>query len=569
MSEYPNTHKVTINNRDILHGYLSNINPSLKIKDLVAIAGLKILRISRDCDDVTIYASSSRKAAACPYCGHRSMSVHSHYTRCISDLPIQGHATKVVLYARKMFCKNKHCKHKTFAEQPGTEIFRYRRQTRRCELQVIRQGLIGSSEDASKILTHSGIKISGSTVLRDLHRTHVPDYHNIDEIGVDDWAQRKGITYGSIIISLKGRYPIDILGDRQMNSFREWLSKHPQVSLVSRDRSTDYSSAIASSGKMVTEVADKFHLVKNIMERAMKLVGDHYDEYRTAVRREERSNDNQQESVAAIPQQKTIKEQKIDSRLVMFCEVKDLQSKGFKPTTIAKKLGIARQTATKYCKKESLLPRNSKLRNEYYKYDRYVEEQYAKTGELLTIWRDLKDKGFKGSQTPFYDHYRYLLDGHRGYRSKKWKPQISLHPCDERSSLMPLKQIGVAIGNVIRSRANEAELKTTKLLLGFDWFREMYEATEEFYSIICGTDSSMLIRWMKKYWKTRISTLKTFITGIKKDYGAVLNTIRQNVTNGITEGFVNKLKAVKRTMYGRASIRLLRRKMVLEHIFFN
>lgn len=73
----------------------------------------------------------------------------------------------------------------------------------------------------------------------------------------------------------------------------------------------------------------------------------------------------------------------------------------------------------------------------------------------------------------------------------------------------------------------------------------------------------------EKYWKTRISTLKTFITGIKKDYGAVLNTIRQNVTNGITEGFVNKLKAVKRTMYGRASIRLLRRKMVLEHIFFN
>lgn len=89
---------------------------------------------------------------------------------------------------------------------------------------------------------------------------------------------------------------------------------------------------------MVTEVADKFHLVKNIMERAMKLVGDHYDEYRTAVRREERSNDNQQESVAAIPQQKTIKEQKIDSRLVMFSEVKDLQSKGFKPTTIAKNL---------------------------------------------------------------------------------------------------------------------------------------------------------------------------------------------------------------------------------------
>ncbi|WP_018463238.1 transposase, partial [Segatella paludivivens] len=87
--------------------------------------------------------------------------------------------------------------------------------------------------------------------------------------------------------------------------------------------------------------------------------------------------------------------------------------------------------------------------------------------------------------------------------------------------------------------------------------------------IITGTDSCRLIRWMKKYWKTKIRTLKTFLTGVKLDYRAILNTIRENVTNGITEGFVNKLKAVKRTMYGRAGIKLLRRKMVLEHIFFN
>ena len=97
----------------------------------------------------------------------------------------------------------------------------------------------------------------------------------------------------------------------------------------------------------------------------------------------------------------------------------------------------------------------------------------------------------------------------------------------------------------------------------------MYEATKEFYSIITGTDSCRLIRWMKKYWKTKIRTLKTFLTGVKFDYRAILNTIKENVTNGITEGFVNKLIAVKRTMYGRASIKLLRRKMVLEHIFFN
>ena len=79
----------------------------------------------------------------------------------------------------------------------------------------------------------------------------------------------------------------------------------------------------------------------------------------------------------------------------------------------------------------------------------------------------------------------------------------------------------------------------------------------------------MFCIWVKKYWNTEIQTLKTFILGIRKDYKAVKNTIKYNITNGITEGFVNKLKAVKRTMYGRAGLELLRIKMVMEHVFFN
>lgn len=572
MSEHPNAHKVTTNNQETLHGYMSKINSSVGLKNIISIPELKILYICHEGDNIEIHASASRKTASCPYCGHKSISVHSHYTRCISDLPIQGQPTKVVLYIRKMFCKNKYCKHKTFAEQPGAEVFRYRRLTRRCELHVVRQGLIGSSEDASRILSRSGIKISGSSVLRDLHRTHVPDYENIGRIGVDDWAQRKGVTYGSIVVSLEGRHPIDILGDRKMKSFREWLEEHPQVFLVSRDRSTEYSSAIAASGRPVREVADKFHLVKNIMERTMKLVDEHYGEYRAAVIAKEDS-DNESYELAAptiVIQEKTLRKEKVGSRLVKFNEVKELQRKGFKPATIAKKLGIARQTATKFCRQDKLQPWNSKHRNEYEEFDKYVEEQYAEKGELLPILHDLRDKGFTGSQTPFYDHYRYLRDGHCGSRAKfrKEAPKTQ-RPRDDRPVLIPVRQIGVSIGNAIRNRADAKELKTIQFLLEFDWFREMYEATKEFYSIITGTDSCRLIRWMKKYWKTKIRTLKTFLTGVKFDYRAILNTIKENVTNGITEGFVNKLKAVKRTMYGRASIKLLRRKMVLEHIFFN
>jgi hypothetical protein len=145
---------------------------------------------------------------------------------------------------------------------------------------------------------------------------------------------------------------------------------------------------------------------------------------------------------------------------VKFNEVKELQRKGFKPATIAKKLGIARQTATKFCRQDKLQPWNSKHRNEYEEFDKYVEEQYAEKGELLPILHDLRDKGFTGSQTPFYDHYRYLRDGHCGSRAKfrKEAPKTQ-RPRDDRPVLIPVRQIGVSIGNAIRNRADAKNSK--------------------------------------------------------------------------------------------------------------
>lgn len=152
------------------------------------------------------------------------------------------------------------------------------------------------------------------------------------------------------------------------------MEEHKKVHTVSRDRSTDYSSAIASTGRPITEVADKFHLIKNITDCMTKLVAENYADYRLAVRDREDVPSRSTEHISVPPATRQASK-KPDSREVMFKEVKELQRKGFRPATIAKKLGIARQTATKYHKMDSLPPRNSKLRNEYYKYDAYVEQE--------------------------------------------------------------------------------------------------------------------------------------------------------------------------------------------------
>ena len=566
MFKYPNGDKVTTKKSEYGNLVTTKLPECDGISEIYLSSGLLVQNIEQSGGMLHVYATSSSEEGTCPYCGQKSKKVHSRYVRVIHDLSILGYGAVIHLGVRKFFCQNHECAKTTFAEQPGTEVFRYRRRTCRCEVAVARHGISASSNSASRLLSLLGIPVSSSTVLRDLHRMHPSSYEDVREVGVDDWAWRKGVTYGSIVIDLKKGWPIDLLGDRETDSFREWMQGHEQVGLVSRDRSTDYSSAIAVLDRNVTEVADKFHLVKNIYDRFGKLIAEHYDDYRRAVRKDEEVEEVVQESTGG----KTSKPQKTDSRDIMFREVKELQSKGFKPTAISKKLGIARQTATKYCKMEILPARNSKLRNQYYRYDKYVEQECAKGRPMCSVFEEIKSQGFSGSLTPFYDHYKYLSDGHRGYRPKGWKPVTENHPKDNRSELVPIKALTTMVDKAIRQKdMTEEEIDTMRILNTLGWFREMYDATKKFHAVITGSDTAELIRWMKRFWKTSIATLKTFIIGIMKDFKAVRNTIRLNVTNGITEGYVNKLKAVKRLMYGRAGIELLKNKLVLEHVLFN
>lgn len=228
---------------------------------------------------------------------------------------------------------------------------------------VTQHGLKCSSESARRLLHAAGINVSGDTVLRDLHRMPIPEQPQVRDVGVDDWAYRTGVSYGSIIVSMETGEVIDLLGDREAESFQQWLDKHREVKLVSRDRSTDYSAAIAATKRDITEVADRFHLTKNMSDCVAKIISSHYDDCRQSMRHDDGPNVT-------------------DSRQTMFNEVKELQSSGHNITQISKELGIARQTVRKYMKWESLPKRASKERHPYYLYDSFVEEEYKHGKDL-------------------------------------------------------------------------------------------------------------------------------------------------------------------------------------------
>ena len=227
-------------------------NESIGLSPFYADSRLEIRDIIVEDDSVHLFVQCCNDHGVCPYCGSVSRKVHSKYCRTIVDLPILGKALLLHMESRKFFCLNEECKKKTFAEQPGNEVFRYRRRTRRCEILVAKHGVYCSSNKAKALISTMGVPLCNTTVLRDIHRMNIDEYNSVENIGVDDWAFRKGVTYGSIIINLDTGQVIDLLGDRNQDSFGTWLEKHQKVGLVSRDRSTEYSAAISSSGMDIT-----------------------------------------------------------------------------------------------------------------------------------------------------------------------------------------------------------------------------------------------------------------------------------------------------------------------------
>ncbi|MCF0178293.1 MAG: ISL3 family transposase [Bacteroidales bacterium] len=559
MPIFPNGDKVNKNNPYLASCSEKNDDCSLNMgcffdKADLQVESIDVVQGSR----IYIYARCSLGHGICPYCGCESAKVHSRYMRHPKDLPMMGLPVHLHLSMRKFFCLNPKCTHKTFAEQPANEVFWHRRRTRRCEVFVARVALEVSSISASSILGLTGIRMSHSTVRRDLKRMRVPDYGEVKVVGVDDWAMRKGATYGSIIVSMESGHPIDILGDREQSSFREWIEKHGKVEIVSRDRSTDYSAAIRSTGCNILEVADHFHLIMNMGECVTRTILENYSDCRSALR-----PDDCQKMDAASEHSQT-------HRSVLFAAVKEAQSKGMSITAAARHLGIARQTVRKYYKYDTLPPRNHSTRNGYHNIDEFVESEFYGGRSKNDIFKlAVNELGFKGSKTPFYDHYKYLWADKNAHQ-----PGISVNANPESMVIKPLmapKEISNAINKFLRDKnLTEAEWNAMESLKEFEWFDALTSAARSFYDLMRYRDVDGLLKWIKSNEGSCVKRIRTFAKGLKMDIAAVKNClIIEGISNGIVEGFVNKLKLAKRIMYGRAGIQLLKVKMVMRYVLFN
>jgi transposase len=144
--------------------------------------------------------------------------------------------------------------------------------TLRLEDFIITLALNTSCEGASRVCQHIGINISGDTIIRMiLKRANEMEPVKTDMIGVDDWAYKKGQTYGTIIVDGRTHKPIDLLDGRDGKCLKEWLKQNQQVKIVTRDRASAYASAISEVLPQAMQVADRFHLHQNLLVAIKKV----------------------------------------------------------------------------------------------------------------------------------------------------------------------------------------------------------------------------------------------------------------------------------------------------------
>ena len=222
---------------------------------------------------IDIFLKSSVHSCKCPFCGMESSALHATYERTLQEIPIRCKPTYVHANVFKYDCENLGCGHKVFMEPlPFASASQVR--TDSLNALVLAMAMFMSNEGASAVLSLMGVTISNDTIQRLYDRIEFKDDPDVEAVGIDDVATRKGQKYATAIYDLKDHHMIALLDGRDGAALKEWLRDHKKIRLVARDRASAYASAINEVLPGCTQAADRFHLLQNLLDRLKDIFKD-------------------------------------------------------------------------------------------------------------------------------------------------------------------------------------------------------------------------------------------------------------------------------------------------------
>lgn len=534
--------------------------------------------------EVTIEACSRNPSAACPVCGNRSRSVHSSYVRLVSDLSVSGHKVTILLQTRRFRCRYPHDDGKTHVFSECHEaVGRYRRRTKRMEELILRTSLETSARKTEYLMSIQGIAVSDSTCLRLVMREPLPDNPDVRRIGIDDWAWRKGMRYGTQIVDHDTGRTIALIKTRSTADIEEWLGRHGKVELITRDRDKGYGSACSAGAPGARQIADKFHLSENIAGHVKNIIRDERAGVFTSYASWLETHDS-----ALLPMVMPEPECKVqfdrrhgyeggisDKNRKDYELVRLLKDKGMDVKAITEKLRIDRSRVWMFCHHDlgelHYLRKPDGKRKVYEAFIPQITAMCDKGMPLHKVYEWLRKRGVRET----YGQFKYWFEQYNPEYTRKRKGNMKTDKGMRKRRLLD-RLAGMSLGTIALYVTNPeygvdkstgemsvtarfvAEVVGACPLLGY-----LRNAVVSFRKALGGSDERLLDDWMDKYKHTRQMELASFWNGLLDDIDAVRNAIKYGYTNGIVEGKNHRLKNKKRESYGRAGFELLRRKVIL------
>src|SRR5690606_32806063 len=364
---------------------------------------------------ITITVQRAKADAPCPSCGRVSRSRHSSYTRLLMDLPADGRTVNIQLVVRRFRCKNPSCRRRVFAERFPRLVRTHARRTERLESLLTRIGVFLGGEAGARLSQDLRVPVSPDTMLRLLYRMELAPAVGLRVVGIDEWAWRKGVQYGTIVCDLESGRPVELLPEAQAETVARWLAGHPGIEVVSRDRAGMFADAAALGAPQAVQVADRWHLLRNLGDVAERvLVGLSIPPIRV----------EKTEPLAKLPRTTELKDretrkdaerrQRQQRRQALYAEIHDLKEKTKPIRAAPDRLGIDRRTVRKYLNApECPQPKPRGGRPSILDpYRDYILARWAEgCRNAAQLYREIVERGYPGSRTIVKDFVATLRRG--------------------------------------------------------------------------------------------------------------------------------------------------------------
>lgn len=458
-----------------------------------------------------------------------------------------------------------------------------------------------------------GMAVSDDTLLRSLkHRAAMLKAHEtLRVVGIDDWAWKKNHNYGTIIVDLERRKTVDLLAGRSAEEVAEWLNRHPGIETVSRDRNGLYANGATTGAPEAIQVADRFHLISNfcyvagqeLTRQRRLLVIPHSGSHQgpstvppptesasqpvppdSSTRVETRSLDapavlDNVRFSEVVEHRKQASIERRAVKLELFEKVRNLYAAGKQASQIMRETGLKRRRVDKWIRHTELPERNRmepRINSPAY-FQEYLAQRWKQGVQHgRTLLKEIRAQGYTGC---FSGLARFLsawrqprtkkTRARKGIRSKHQavKPSANVQmpaspePIPSSTQVSPLVAAALLIkpGPQLTSRQQE---KVDALKLACPDFARMRSLALSFRGILMNGKPESMDQWIADAAATGIHAMKRFARTLKQDIEAVKQAVSEKWSNGPVEGHVNRLKTLKRQMYGRAGFELLRARVL-------